>query len=441
MAATEEKVRIGVIGVGVMGREHIRNMALLHRRVTLTALADDFEASRREAEALLEELGMEAVVLADYHELLARDDVDAVVVATPNFHHVEVIRAAAGRGKAVLVEKPLCTTIADCMEVVKLTRDAPELWWVGMEYRYIPSIARLVEEVATGSIGQLRMLAIREHRFPFLAKVRNWNRFNKNTGGTLVEKCCHFFDLMLLIVPSAPVRVFASGAQDVNHLNESDPDGQRADILDNAYVVVDFAGGERACLDLCMFAEASRNQEEIIAVGDGGKVEAFAPAHGATKLDPGTPNLLIGKRDRAATSGVEPPKPVEVESHHISIDPALMAAGHHCGATFHELAAFVDAVQARTAPAVGMEDGLRAVALGLAAQMSIAERRVVEMHELGLPEACWGRGGSRRPGSVGSNLADLGKPTPDEDGFRVAVFSRDVSRTQSLEKIAETSPR
>jgi predicted dehydrogenase len=61
----------------------------------------------------------------------------------------------------------------------------------------------------------------------FYLQVNNWNRFNKNTGGTLVEKCCHFFDLMTLIANSAPVRVMASGAQDVNHLTESYDDKVR----------------------------------------------------------------------------------------------------------------------------------------------------------------------------------------------------------------------
>ena len=56
-----------------------------------------------------------------------------------------------------------------------------------MEYRYIPSIARVIREVDGGTIEKLRMLSIREHRFPFLRKVGDWNRFNVNTGGTLVE--------------------------------------------------------------------------------------------------------------------------------------------------------------------------------------------------------------------------------------------------------------
>jgi myo-inositol 2-dehydrogenase/D-chiro-inositol 1-dehydrogenase len=51
--------------------------------------------------------------------------------------------------------------------------------------------------------GGIRMLTIREHRFPFLPKVGDWNRFNRNTGGTLVEKCCHFFDLMRLILATS----------------------------------------------------------------------------------------------------------------------------------------------------------------------------------------------------------------------------------------------
>lgn len=54
----------------------------------------------------------------------------------------------------------------------------------------------------------------------FFYKVNNWNRFNVNTGGTLVEKCCHFFDLMRLFAGANPVRVMASGAIDVNHKDE-----------------------------------------------------------------------------------------------------------------------------------------------------------------------------------------------------------------------------
>ena len=108
-------------------------------------------------------------------------------------------------------------------------------------------------------------------------KVNDWNRFAVNTGGTLVEKCCHFFDLMRLVIQSEPTKVYASGNQDVNHLEER-YDGKTPDIIDNAFVIVDFENGVRGMLDLCMFAENSEYQEEIVAVGNIGKIETFVPS-------------------------------------------------------------------------------------------------------------------------------------------------------------------
>merc|ERR1711981_1297449 len=94
------------------------------------------------------------------------------------------------------------------------------MFMVGMEYRWMPPIAKLVETVDSNILGTTKMVAIREHRFPFLHKVAYWNRFNRYTGGTLVEKACHFFDLMRRIVQSEPVTVYASGGQAQNHIEE-----------------------------------------------------------------------------------------------------------------------------------------------------------------------------------------------------------------------------
>jgi predicted dehydrogenase len=234
---------------------------------------------------------------------------------------------------------------------------------VGLEYRYMAPIAELVRQVRAGAVGDLKMLAIREHRFPFLVKVDNWNRFSKNTGGTLVEKCCHFFDLMNLVVDSRPVRVMASGGQDVNHLDEYYND-ERSDILDNAYVVVEYANGVRTMLDLSMFAEGSRHEQEITAVGSTGKVEAFVPGDG---------QVFVG--DRATRS---------MRSVDVAIDPDVAHVGFHFGASFLECKRFIDAVVAGTSPEVTVEDGLWSVVIGAAAHRSIDERRSVDISEYGL---------------------------------------------------------
>ena len=87
---------------------------------------------------------------------------------------------------------------------------------------------------------------------------------------------------MRLIINSEPIKVYASGNQDVNHLAEKYK-GKTPDIIDNAFVIVDFENGVRGLLDLCMFAENSEYQEEIVAIGDIGKIETFVPSNASGK--------------------------------------------------------------------------------------------------------------------------------------------------------------
>jgi predicted dehydrogenase len=285
------------------------------------------------------------------------------VVATPNHTHARVLDPIFERGVHVLVEKPLCTTLDDCWRVTRRAEAHPGVFQVGLEYRYIAAVAAFLQAIREGAVGRLRMLSIREHRFPFLPKVANWNRFTRNTGGTLVEKCCHFFDLMNLAIGSDPVRVMASGGQDVNHLDERYDEGV-PDILDNAFVIVDYACGARACLDLCMFAEGSRNEQELVATGDGGKLECTVP---------GAELVRATRRHGDWTSETVPP------------DPRVAHTGFHHGASYLEHLAFVECIRSGAPAPVTARDGLRSVAIGLAAHRSIDEGRVVALSELGLP--------------------------------------------------------
>jgi predicted dehydrogenase len=369
---TRASIGYGIIGCGMMGREHIRNIALLPDAHVAAVFEPD---AGMLAEALA--LAPEARPAASIAGLLAMDDVDCVLIVSPNFRHLEQLEEiAATRPLPVLVEKPLFTDAAGAGRIAALRPKLP-LVWVAMEYRYMPPVAAFVEQ-AHDATGGIRMLTIREHRFPFLAKVGDWNRFDRNTGGTFVEKCCHFFDLMRLILKSDPVRVMASAGQAVNHLDER-YGGETPDILDHGYVLVDFASGVRAMLELCMFAEGSRYQEELSAVGAKGKIECrvpgpgrFWPPHlGAAPV----PQLIVSPRD--------PPGPLLLD---IPVDPELLAAGDHNGSTWHEHRRFVDAVRGRGKVEVGLDDGCWAVITGLAAQRSARNgRAVVLAEEFALP--------------------------------------------------------
>lgn len=366
-AAETRLITYGVIGCGMMGQEHLRNIALLPG----TAIGAIFEpdAGMRQAAAAL---APGAAFCDSLDDLLARPDLDCLLIASPNFRHVAQLQAiAAARSLPVLVEKPLFTDPADLAALERFAATYPAPVWVAMEYRYMPPVAHLLAQ-AQQATGGIRMLSIREHRFPFLEKVGDWNRFNRYTGGTFVEKCCHFFDLMRLAIGADPVRVMAMGGQAVNHLDER-YEGQTPDILDHGYVAVEFANGTRAMLELCMFAEGARWQEEISAVGPAGKIEAFVP--GPTRFWPedlGAPpvaQMIVSPRD--------PKGPRMLE---IPVDPALLEAGDHNGSTFYQHQRFLEVVRGqRAAPDVTVQDGIWAVRMGLAAQTSISEGRVVEL--------------------------------------------------------------
>ncbi|XP_044958883.1 uncharacterized protein LOC123410061 isoform X4 [Hordeum vulgare subsp. vulgare] len=318
MAPAAAVVRYGIVGVGMMGREHLHNLAHLAGEV-------EWEQSVRVCVTCLADPHPESLLLG--------------------------LRLAAELG----LPPP---------QVIEAAKQRPDiLVQVGLEYRYMPPVAKLIDTVKSGTLGQVRMVAIREHRFPFLVKVNNWNRFNCNSGGTLVEKCCHFFDLIRLFADANPVRVMASGAIDVNHKDEV-YHGKVPDIIDNAYVIIEFDNGCRGMLDLCMFAEGSRNEQEISVVGDTGKGEAFVPES----------IMRVGKR-AGGRDGV-----VTIKAE----DERIKYQGLHHGSSYLEHLNFLSAIRSQGAccPAISLEDGLLSVAIGVAGQLSIEKGRFVTIEEV-----------------------------------------------------------
>ncbi|CAN0908443.1 DNA mismatch repair protein MSH4 [Linum grandiflorum] len=165
---------------------------------------------------------------------------------------------------------------------------------------------------------------------------------------------------MRLFAGANPVRVMASGAVDVNHKDEI-YDGKVPDIIDNAYVIVEFDNGSRGMLDLCMFAEGSKNEQEISVVGDIGKGEAFVP-ESIVRV-----GGRVAGRDGVKTSKAE--------------DDRIIYDGLHHGSSYLEHLNFLSAVRAEgeKVAAVDLQDGLISVAIGVAAQRSIEEGRFVGM--------------------------------------------------------------
>ncbi|MEP0942956.1 MAG: Gfo/Idh/MocA family oxidoreductase [Rhizobiaceae bacterium] len=362
-------VRYGLIGSGMMGQEHIRNLNLLEG-AEVCAVADPDEGMR----AVSQETAIgEISTFADYKQMLSADLCDAYVIVAPNDTHHNILLDLVATNKPILCEKPLCTTSADCLDVLSKFEGKAAPVWVAMEYRYMPPVQRLIQEIEQGTTGPAKMMSIREHRFPFLGKVGDWNRFNERTGGTLVEKCCHFWDLMRLVMQSDPVRVFASGAADVNHQDES-YEGRTPDIIDNAFVVVDFQNGTRGMLDLCMFAEGSKWQEVISVTGPKARVDACVPGPARFSKDGKEQTAQIILSDRSA-------KQERIEA--VEVDAEILQAGDHHGSSFFQHQRFLKLVRGEIkTPEVSLHDGLWSVRIGEAAEQSAATGQVVEVGKI-----------------------------------------------------------
>ncbi|MCC6868009.1 MAG: Gfo/Idh/MocA family oxidoreductase, partial [Burkholderiales bacterium] len=153
-------LRYGIIGCGSMGREHIENIQAMPRAdggASITAIADPHAPSRDAALAICRS---EPRSFDEPRELLTSGLCDAVVIATPNFTHAEVLREALATDLPILVEKPLVTRIEDGVELVareaeRRRRDTAGIVWVAHEYRYMPPVAEAIRMAHEGAAGRV----------------------------------------------------------------------------------------------------------------------------------------------------------------------------------------------------------------------------------------------------------------------------------------------
>ncbi|MEZ4608220.1 MAG: Gfo/Idh/MocA family oxidoreductase [Deinococcales bacterium] len=268
----EPKFKFNVLGCGVNGQEHIR-VTNLEGRASIHGVYDPNPGSVEAAKVEQARFGKKLHVYESLEAACFDPAVDALIIATPNYTHLEVLKTAIQSGKAILLEKPIATTIKDAFEIYQMAEAYKAPLQIGLQYRYKAIYNESIHEVfERKSLGEVKLLSITEHRMPFLDKVGQWNKFSEYSGNTLVEKCCHYFDLLNLFAGTRPLNVFASGGTAVN-FKDFEYQGQKSDILDHAFVIVNYHNGVRASFNLCMFAPMF--YEELTICGDEGRLKAW----------------------------------------------------------------------------------------------------------------------------------------------------------------------
>lgn len=296
----DDLIRCAILGLGMMGQEHVSYIMGYPKDVRIDYIVDPYQPSLDKALKVVRKLSPpdnsltgdsqtcfqnEPTVLSSESELLQHaNEIDLLVIATPNYLHTASLVKWGAKNLTILVEKPVAVSWEQHNRLKELSEDPTfkARIWVAMEYRYMPAIAKLLSLIPS-TIGDLKMVSIRENRYPFLHKIGAWNRDPQKTGDTLVEKCCHFFDLFRVITSQevALHHVRAIAQRGLNYQDETPFPGVEKRIIDSAFVTMPFQAkddigcnschgsksGTIGCLELCMFAEGSRHQEEIIVTG------------------------------------------------------------------------------------------------------------------------------------------------------------------------------
>lgn len=367
-AIDKPKYRFNVIGTGMMGQEHIK-ITQLEGRSTIHGVFDpnplSIDGARQSAAKYPPH---DRLVVYDSLKAACHDpEVDGLIICTPNYTHVNVVREAVKTGKHILLEKPMATTIQDAYEITRLAKRNGAVFQVGLQYRYKSIYAETIyEALERKTLGAIKTVSILEHRVPFLDKVKQWNKFSKYSGGTLVEKCCHYFDLLNLFAQSKPVSLFATGSRAVNFL-EFQYNEEKCDIIDNAMVTVIYKNGIRASFNLCMFAPML--YEEIILCGDEGRLKAFENRDFLPEPRTKT-HLEIMCGDRRPSRITTPCYPTFIEG-----------SGHN-GSTYYEHINFIDNIEGKQTNTATVEEGFWSVVVGVAAEESIKTGQLVQIDDL-----------------------------------------------------------
>jgi predicted dehydrogenase len=335
-------LNVGVIGLGTFGQVHLQAYDD-HPAVRLSAVCDLDEGRLREAGR---RYGVEAL-FADPADLLALDEVDAVSVVTPDFTHTEIVLEAVQRGKAVLVEKPLATTLEDCDRIGEALRACPVPFMVDFHNRWNPGVVRIREAVEGGETGDVRMVYFRLSDTIYVpTEMLSW------AGRSSVSWFLgsHCVDALRWMLGEEVTRVYALSDSRVLK-------GLGVDTADYCLGMLEFARGARAVVENCWILPRSRASVvdfKLEVVGE----------KGALYFDP-TPERLL----RLGPEGVSCPDTYA----------ALRVHGRSVGFAVESIRHFADCVLEGREPAVGFEDGRQATRVVLAMEESARTGQPVEL--------------------------------------------------------------
>jgi len=377
----QTQLRIGIVGINGRGRLS-RFWHQPEGRSIVTGAAD---ISQDNLDRFREYGNPDAFCTLDYHELLDRDDVDAVAVTTPDRFHEQQAVDALRAGKPVYCEKPMAITVEGCDRMLAAARESGQKLMIGFNMRYMDFVRKMRELVAGGEIGEVKAVWIRHFvGMGSLFYFHDWHARRDNCTSLLLQKGCHDIDVMHYVTGRYTQRVAAFGAlsyfggdrpnelkcedcelrghcpDDVHdRMTEKKPGRQHCafrkeiDIPDNYVTIMELAGGIKATYNECHFTPDY--QRNYVFIGARGRIENSQPEN----------KIFLWRRKDGRNR--EPDVTIDLAE---LKDDRFEEIGHG-GSDARICRDFVDMVLDDKDPPVPPEAGRMSVAVGCLAQSSL----------------------------------------------------------------------
>jgi len=208
------EIKIGIIGCGQVSRVGHGPAIVSDERARITAIADPDEENR----AKFKRIFRVPAAYPDHQAMLEKEELDAVVIASPPWLHRDQLRDAISAGTHILCEKPIATTLADCEAMVEMAKGHPKVVQAGHSKRFETGFQRIKETIDSGRMGDIYQMSIywhyyipdfesgwlkkvlefsKQHWIDFEKKYGTWRYFDPRAGGgDFFDHAPHYIDLM-----------------------------------------------------------------------------------------------------------------------------------------------------------------------------------------------------------------------------------------------------
>ena len=312
-------LRIGVVGVGFWGTNHVRVLSELPN-AKVEAVCD---VNEERARLVAAKYGVPSWYRS-LDEILSKTEIEALTVCTPSMSHAEVAVKALETGLHVFVEKPLASTVEECIEIIDASKSNKRHVMTGFIERFNPAVGKAVELLNAGEIGDVIM----SH-----GRRIGWWPERIGDVGVVKDTAIHDIDLTRYMFGEDPQHVYARGGK------------QRHKLEDHVQAILSFSGGLKTA-----FIEANwltpRKKRELQITG----------SEGVLSIQFLTQQVSLEKADMVIEPIIKWQEPLKLELTH-----------------------FVESVIAGEKPMVDAVDGLKAVAIAEAILRSMKENRIVEL--------------------------------------------------------------